>query len=179
LSHLFRGDRVLQRPHDRFLADHLVEALGAVLAVEGGHRTIQADAAFVPRRTLSRAQRAATTTAARTSAHFVCSSKRRAAKTSSGRPRTAPWTSPRCARTAGRTPSRGGGRADGGGAARGRGGAARRRSSVATPSGASAAGADSPSGDGRGRRGDPKTQGESGGEPALFPIQSVTEDQAE
>ena len=37
LPHLVVLDCVLQRPHDRLLPDDLVEALGAVLAVEGGH----------------------------------------------------------------------------------------------------------------------------------------------
>ena len=38
LAHLPGGDRVLQRPDDRFLADDLVEVLRAVLPVERGHR---------------------------------------------------------------------------------------------------------------------------------------------
>src|SRR4029453_17383859 len=37
LAGLSGGDRVLERPDDRFLADDLVEVLRAVLAVEGGH----------------------------------------------------------------------------------------------------------------------------------------------
>src|SRR5262245_18277736 len=36
-------DRVLERPHDGLLADDLVEGLRAVLAVESGHGSIQAD----------------------------------------------------------------------------------------------------------------------------------------
>ena len=43
LAHLALLDRIRERPHDRFLADHLLEGLGAVLAVEGGHGTIQAE----------------------------------------------------------------------------------------------------------------------------------------
>ena len=38
LAHLPGGDRVLQRPDDRFLADDLVEVLRAVLPVERGHQ---------------------------------------------------------------------------------------------------------------------------------------------
>ena len=38
LAHLIVLDRVLQRPDDRFLPDDLVEALRAVLPVEGRHR---------------------------------------------------------------------------------------------------------------------------------------------
>jgi hypothetical protein len=37
LADLSGGDRVLQRPDDRLLADDLVEVLRAVLAVERGH----------------------------------------------------------------------------------------------------------------------------------------------
>ena len=37
LPHLVVIDRVLERPDDRLLPDHLVEALGAVLPVEGAH----------------------------------------------------------------------------------------------------------------------------------------------
>src|SRR5215211_3909302 len=39
LANLLPGDRVLQGPHDRFLADHLVEVLRPVLAVERRHRS--------------------------------------------------------------------------------------------------------------------------------------------
>ena len=54
LSHLVGGDRVLQRPDDRFLSDHLVEALRAVLPVQGGHPPIQAQNEPVTRRGLLR-----------------------------------------------------------------------------------------------------------------------------
>ena len=37
LPHLVVGDRVAKRPHDRLLADDLVEVLRPVFAVEGGH----------------------------------------------------------------------------------------------------------------------------------------------
>ena len=37
LAHLPAGDRVLQRPDDRVLPDHLVEVLGPVLPVERRH----------------------------------------------------------------------------------------------------------------------------------------------
>ena len=43
LAHLALLDRVRERPHDRFLADHLLEGLRPVLAVERGHPSIQAD----------------------------------------------------------------------------------------------------------------------------------------
>ena len=43
LPHLPRGDRVLERADDRLLPDDLVEVLRAVLAVEGGHASIQAE----------------------------------------------------------------------------------------------------------------------------------------
>ena len=40
LPHLAELDRVPQRPHDRFLPDHVVEVLRPVLPVERGHRSI-------------------------------------------------------------------------------------------------------------------------------------------
>src|SRR5262249_22931692 len=43
LADLARSDRVLQRPHDSLLADDVVEGLRAVLPVESGHGSIQAD----------------------------------------------------------------------------------------------------------------------------------------
>src|SRR5207245_2749122 len=42
LAHAAGRDRVLERPHDRLLADDLVEVLRPVLAVESGHAAIQA-----------------------------------------------------------------------------------------------------------------------------------------
>src|SRR5690349_11775434 len=66
LPHLAAGDRVLQRPDDRLLADHLVEGLRAVLAVEGGHGSIQAD-----RSARARTARAASARTASATAIFV------------------------------------------------------------------------------------------------------------
>jgi hypothetical protein len=37
LAYLVVVDRVRERPHDRFLPDHLVEVEGAVLTIESGH----------------------------------------------------------------------------------------------------------------------------------------------
>src|SRR5205823_13657324 len=42
LAHLVGRDGVLQRPYDRLLTDDLVEVLGAVFPVEGGHEAILA-----------------------------------------------------------------------------------------------------------------------------------------
>ena len=43
LPHLVGGERVSERPHDPLLTDHLVEVLGPVLPVEGGHAPSKAE----------------------------------------------------------------------------------------------------------------------------------------
>ena len=43
LAFVTRRVGVLERPHDRLLPDDLVEILGAVLAVHGGHASIHAE----------------------------------------------------------------------------------------------------------------------------------------
>src|SRR5581483_2803088 len=80
LPHLAAGDRVLQRPDDGLLADHFGEGLRAVLAVEGGHGSIQADRS-------ARARTAMTASARGTAAsvpQLSCTS--RSTRSSSGAP---------------------------------------------------------------------------------------------
>src|SRR5207245_1275305 len=105
LAHLVGGDRVLQRPDDRLLADHLVEALGTVLPVEGGHRTIQAGTG--DRRTRPPTASAASTRRTSRSAHFVWSTTRIVANARPGSPFARRPGRGRASRTEGSRGSRG------------------------------------------------------------------------